>query len=272
MQGRPIMSRGIHAEWLIVFGVLVCGAPVSDAYPNAVQAPTPDLAVDSPRIDQPLGLESDSQHFAPPAANVVTASVGDPSQARVVISSEPFGLPSSPAPAGGFSAKWAELQSRLDAEQNVIAGCRSGQGDCPSAARKFLHIVEAGQHRQGRAQLGEINRAINLTIRPVSDLSQYGLDDYWASPLATLSSGGGDCEDYAIAKYVALQEAGVTPEDLRLVIVRDLRRQAIHAVVAVHRDGEWLLLDNRTLVMLDADEARDYYPLFVLDHRGVRAF
>lgn len=265
------MLRSIDAGWLFVFGVLICSTPISEARPNAGPAPMQSLAVDS-RTDTPLGLESEAQPPALPMSNVVTASVGDPFQARDVVSSEPFGLPSSPAPAGAFSAKWAELQSRLDAEQNVLAGCRSGQGVCPSAAHEFLHIVEAGRHRQGRAQLGEINRAINLSIRPVSDLSQYGVDDYWASPLATLSSGGGDCEDYAIAKYVALQEAGVMPDDLRLVIVRDLRRQATHAVVAVHRDGEWLLLDNRTLVMLDADVARDYYPLFVLDHRGVRAF
>ena len=95
--------------------------------------------------------------------------------------------------------------------------------------------------------------------------------DYWASPLETLTSHAGDCEDYAIAKYVALQAAGVAPDDLRLVIVRDLRHQATHAVLAVHQDGEWLLLDNRTLVMVSANEVRGYLPLYVLDQGGVRA-
>jgi hypothetical protein len=107
--------------------------------------------------------------------------------------------------------------------------------------------------------------------KPVSDIQQYGLDDYWASPLEMLTSHAGDCEDYAIAKYVALQAAGLAPDDLRLVIVRDLRHQATHAVLAVHQDGEWLLLDNRTLVMVSANEVRGYLPLYVLDQGGVRA-
>jgi predicted transglutaminase-like cysteine proteinase len=55
------------------------------------------------------------------------------------------------------------------------------------------------------------------------------------------------------------------------VIVRDLRHQATHAVLAVHQDGEWLLLDNRTLVIVNANEVRGYLPVYVLDQGGVRA-
>ena len=143
---------------------------------------------------------------------------------------------------------------------SILAGCRSGENPCPAAAREFLNIIEAGRERQGRARLGEINRAINLHVKPVSDIQQYGFDDYWASPLEMLTSHGGDCEDYAIAKYVALQAAGIAPVDLRLVIVLDVRHQATHAVLAVHQDGEWLLLDNRTLVMASANEVRATCP------------
>ena len=82
------------------------------------------------------------------------------------------------------------------------------------AALKFLDIVDAARLREGRARLGEINRAINLAIRPISDLAQHGQIDVWTSPLATLARGGGDCEDYAIAKFVALRRAGIAPDDL----------------------------------------------------------
>jgi predicted transglutaminase-like cysteine proteinase len=117
--------------------------------------------------------------------------------------------------------------------------------------------------------LGEINRAINLRIKPVSDLAQYGVADFWSAPLATLSTAAGDCEDYAILKYVALREIGIEPDDLQLVIVHDIKRDTAHAVVAVRLDEEWLILDNRTLVLVNTQESQ-YYPLFVLDHRGVR--
>jgi len=74
----------------------------------------------------------------------------------------------------------------------------------------------------------------------MSDLAQYGVEDYWASPLESLSSGAGDCEDYAIAKYVALEESGIASADLQLEIVRDVEHQATHAVVEVRYKDEWL--------------------------------
>jgi predicted transglutaminase-like cysteine proteinase len=266
------MSRRVPTEWFIIFGALIFGAPVSDASPNSVAPQLQAVIVETPRVDATIGLEIVPPQAAPSVPNVVTASLGNPAVKPSEIMSEPFGLPTSPVSKGMFATKWAELQARLDAEQTVLTACRSGQGVCPPAAREFLHIIDSSRHREGRAQLGEINRAINLRVRPVSDMAQYGVDDYWASPIETLSRGGGDCEDYAIAKYVALMEVGVAPDDLRLVIVRDLRRQAIHAVVAVYRDGEWVLMDNRTLILVDADAAPDYSPLYVLDHQGVRAF
>ena len=106
----------------------------------------------------------------------------------------------------------------------------------------------------------------------MSDLAQYGVEDYWAAPLESLSSGAGDCEDYAIAKYVALEESGIAADDLQLEIVRDLDHQVTHAVVAAHYKNEWLILDNRTLMIVNAEETSRYYPLFVLDREGVRTF
>jgi predicted transglutaminase-like cysteine proteinase len=168
-----------------------------------------------------------------------------------------------------ISAKWADLQSRIQSEQETLAACRADSAKCPRAARQFLQIVELGRQRQGRARLAEINRAVNFSIRPVSDWTQYGVADLWSSPLVTLSAGAGDCEDYAVLKYVALREAGIAPNDLRLLIVYDPRRRTNHAVVAVHLDEEWLILDSHTLIMVTSSDARYYRPLFVLDHRRV---
>ncbi len=171
-----------------------------------------------------------------------------------------------------ISAKWADLQSRIQSEQETLAACRAGDTNCPAAARRFLQIVELGRQRQGRARLAEINRAVNFSIRPLSDWAQYGVDDLWSAPLVTLSAGAGDCEDYAVVKYVALREAGIAAEDLRFLIVYHPRRRTNHAVVAVHLGKEWLLLDNSTLIMVNSSDARHYRPLFVLDHRGVGVF
>ena len=132
-----------------------------------------------------------------------------------------------------------------------------------------MDIVAQGRAQTGRARIGVINRAINLSIRPMSDLAQWGVTDRWSAPLVTLTTGRGDCEDYAIAKYVALLQAGVAAQDVRLVIMRDLASGVDHAVVAARLDGDWVILDNRWLVLVKDSEMRRVIPLFVLDETGV---
>jgi predicted transglutaminase-like cysteine proteinase len=91
-----------------------------------------------------------------------------------------------------------------------------------------------------------------------ADLEQHGVMDLWTAPLAALSAGRGDCEDYAIAKYVALREAGVSAGDLRFVIVHDVRLKQDHAVVAARLDDRWLVLDNTRLPLLEEGELPHY--------------
>jgi hypothetical protein len=54
-------------------------------------------------------------------------------------------------------------------------------------------------------------------------------------------TGRGDCEDYAVAKSVALRAAGIAEDDVRLVIVRNLGVGDDHAVVAARLDGSWII-------------------------------
>jgi predicted transglutaminase-like cysteine proteinase len=188
-------------------------------------------------------------------------------------SAEPFGLFVSHLAGGGLVTKWQGVQRRLDDEMVQLALCEGDPDRCASpAALQFLAIVDTAKARDGRARLGEINRAINLAIRPMADLEQYGEIDVWSSPLATLSRGAGDCEDYAIAKFIALQRAGISADDLRIVIMRDTIRGEEHAVAAVRLDGHWLTLDNRRMAMVEDAFVRNYRPSFVLDRDGVRRY
>jgi predicted transglutaminase-like cysteine proteinase len=190
-----------------------------------------------------------------------------------VDSGEPFGLYTMPVYGGGVRAKWLGVEKKLDDERVQLALCDGDREHCVSdAALKFLSIVDAGRQREGRARLGEINRAINLSIRPVDDLVQYGEVDVWSSPLVTFYHGAGDCEDYAIAKYVALRMAGIAAEDLRIVVMVDTFRHEGHAVATVRLDGHWLILDNRRTAMIEDSYLRNYRPLFVIDDTGVSKF
>ncbi|MGY3236326.1 MULTISPECIES: transglutaminase-like cysteine peptidase [unclassified Bradyrhizobium] len=181
-------------------------------------------------------------------------------------SAEPFGLFAFAVSSGGLRQKWFALKEQLDDDMVQLALCDGDRDHCASpAALKLLAIVDQVRTRDGRARLGETNRAINLAIRAESD----GVEDIWSSPLATFARGAGDCEDYAIAKVAALRLAGVADEDLRIVVVRDARAGEEHAVVAARLDGHWLMLDNRRMAMVADDEARSYQPLFVLYQSAV---
>jgi predicted transglutaminase-like cysteine proteinase len=209
-----------------------------------------------------------------PAAPVSAGTLLSPGPATLIRkSAEPFGLSASSLTYGGLYDKWQGVQRRLEDELVQLALCEGDPDRCASpAALKFLAIVDAGRLRQGRARLGEINRAINLAIHPVSDLAQYGEIDVWSSPLVTFTNGTGDCEDYAIAKFVALRQAGISPEDLRIVIMRDTIRGEDHAVAAARLDGHWLTLDNRRMAMVEDADVRNYRPLFVIDQYGVMQY
>src|SRR5437899_3702154 len=188
-------------------------------------------------------------------------------------SDEPFGLSTAPVTQGAVLEKWLNVAREVDDERLVLRMCEENRASCQSrAALEFLAIVDSGRALEGRARLGTINRAINLILKPVSDLALYGAEDVWSPPLATLAIGAGDCEDYAIAKYVALQEAGVSPDDLRIVVLRDDIREEDHAVVAARLDGTWLMLDNRHMAMIDDHHLRDYHPAFLIDHDGVKRY
>ena len=209
-----------------------------------------------------------------PAADL-TAGTLDSSGSSELIgrSAEPFGLFASTLLAGALQEKWLGVERKLDDERVQLALCDGDRDRCASpAALQFLAIVDNARAREGRARLGEINRAINLAIRPMSDLAQYGEIDVWSSPLVTFAHGAGDCEDYAIAKFVALRLAGIPADDLRIVIMRDTINGEDHAVAAARLDGNWLMLDNRRMAMVEDTYVRNYRPLFVIDQYAVMRY
>jgi predicted transglutaminase-like cysteine proteinase len=114
--------------------------------------------------------------------------------------------------------------------------------------------------------IGHLNRAINLAIARTRQ------DVAWLPPLTALGRPG-DCKSYAMAKYLALGEAGIAMTDRRLVIVRLKTAPSEKHLVVIVRDGDrWLILDNRTNALVDSAAAHLYQPLQEFDANGVRDF
>jgi predicted transglutaminase-like cysteine proteinase len=200
---------------------------------------------------------------APPHTGQQDGTTGNTRQGMPI-----FGMETEPVD-GDVAAKWRVVAFDIDAEQQVLARCRSGEA-CPVAARSLMDIVAEGAGRVGLARVGFINRAVDLAIAPASDKAQWGVADHWSPPFETLKTQRGDCEDYAIVKYLALLEAGLSRDDVKVVILRNLLPNEDHAVVAARVDGKWLILDNLRLALVRDTEMVGSIPKFVLDEHGVR--
>src|SRR5260370_16282353 len=128
-----------------------------------------------------------------PAPDLAAGTLLSPGPAALVKkSAEPFGLFASVLSGGGLREKWLDVERKLDDERVQLALCDGDRDRCVSpAALQLLAIVDNARAREGRARLGEINRAINLAIRPMSDLPQYGAIHVGRSPLVTFAKGAG---------------------------------------------------------------------------------
>ena len=112
-------------------------------------------------------------------------------------------------------------------------------------------------------QIAAVNQFVNQ-IDYVEDEQNYGVGDYWASPLEFFRNSG-DCEDFAIAKYVAFRRLGYSDDQVRVWVVHDVQRRVDHAVLTVAIDGRTFVLDSLTDQILDAESVNRYAPIYSIN-------
>ena len=119
-------------------------------------------------------------------------------------------------------------------------------------------------------KLASINRFFNA-VPFIDDISHWQKSDYWATPVEFLSTNGGDCEDFTIAKYFSLRVLGVPQEKMRLMYVKALRLNQAHMVLAYFpADGAVpLILDNINKRILPASQRRDLVPVYSFNGDGL---
>jgi predicted transglutaminase-like cysteine proteinase len=118
-------------------------------------------------------------------------------------------------------------------------------------------------------QLREVNDFFNQ-LQFSTDLNHWQQEDYWATPIETLASNGGDCEDFAIAKYFTLRQLGVSANQMRITYVKALRLNEPHMVLTYYPDdGEPLVLDILIPEMLPASKRTDLQPVYSFNAEGL---
>ncbi|HIF09731.1 MAG TPA: hypothetical protein EYQ81_07710, partial [Sneathiellales bacterium] len=169
--------------------------------------------------------------------------------------------------------KWRSALKRYSIEKNK----KQKKKSCTS---KRLNICNYGQwgkflkSLQGKDKLTQI-RAVNYRMNKakyITDKNNWGRKDYWATP-AEFMANFGDCEDYAIIKYLSLKLLGFKESEVRVVAVKDLNLKVGHAVTVVFwkdpKTGKkrTLLLDNQIKKVVDARAVRHYQPVFSINSK-----
>lgn len=118
----------------------------------------------------------------------------------------------------------------------------------------------------------KVNQIINQSVAFHYDYDLYKKEDYWASPEETISKGG-DCEDIALLKVMALYMLGIEPEKLNLMMgyVNDMGKVIKHAVLALEIDNDIVILNNLNN-RLQNHNKNLFFPLYSIDTNGIVAF
>lgn len=147
-----------------------------------------------------------------------------------------------------------------DEEQAIVR--RIKQAYTKQAAMRvtaWRQLLKASRQQEELEQLKLVNDFFNQ-LQFLDDIEIWGREDYWATPLEFLGAGGGDCEEFSIAKYLSLRELGVDDKKLRLIYVKALTLNQFHMVLAYYPTPSAvpLLLDNLTADILQASQRLIY--------------
>lgn len=111
--------------------------------------------------------------------------------------------------------------------------------------------------------LKKVNDFFNRLLY-VSETPLQGSADVWLTPYEFLAAGGGDCEDFAIAKYFTLVAMGIPEKKLRITYVTIPAQNKAHMVLTYYpsSDAEPFILDNLTEKILPASQRSDLVPVY----------
>jgi len=155
-------------------------------------------------------------------------------------------------------------------DENVIQQAEKQYG--ASARKRLLAWQELMRTHDSDVlnTLKKVNHFFNV-IPFVSDATHWGVEDYWATPIEFLASNGGDCEDFATAKYFTLTALGVSEKRLTLTYVKALRLGQTHLVLAYYPapDEEPLVLDNLVDTIELSSRRTDLLPVYSFNASGL---
>jgi predicted transglutaminase-like cysteine proteinase len=149
-----------------------------------------------------------------------------------------------------------------------------------ATVRAWRSMIAETRTQPDTVKLRRTNDFINNRILFEDDIVVWRKIDYWATPLELFGKQAGDCEDFAIAKYITLLLLDIPMEKLRLVYARARvsgvsstsgKQTQAHMVLSYFAtpSTEPLVLDNLTDEIRPANRRPDLFPVFSFNHAGL---
>ena len=134
----------------------------------------------------------------------------------------------------------------------------------------WQRIVEENQQKTELEKLTIVNNFFNKNGF-VSDSIHWKKTDYWATPIEFLSTKAGDCEDFAIAKYITLIALKIENDKLRITYVKASSINQAHMVLTYYESPEStpLILDNLVSTVQRATNRPDLTPVYSFNGEGL---
>jgi len=175
-----------------------------------------------------------------------------------------FGYRAQPQANLSDLSAWSSFSRRHRQQDMAAAPCLSAG---PQGCRlyEWYNLLRQLEGRPREEQMQAVNRFANRMPYRLDQVN-YGREDYWASVSQFLSRSG-DCEDYALTKYLSLRHLGFPASQLRVAIVQDTSLDTPHAVLAVELAGDTLILDNQSDQILSHHHLIHYVPLYSLNEQ-----
>lgn len=174
----------------------------------------------------------------------------------------------------GTFKKWTGVLGRIEIEREIERRPCTASGFNRCHLHQWRAFLNGLRGMDRLRQLRAVNRFANRW-RYVEDIVNYGIIDYWATPRQFFNRNG-DCEDYAIVKYMSLRYLGWSARSLRVVVLQDDNLRVAHAVLAAYVGGRALILDNQIKQVIDHRRVFHYRPIYSLNeiawwfHRPIR--
>ncbi len=163
--------------------------------------------------------------------------------------------------------KWIKVLDKKTEELETFSHkCTSESKAFYCNIKDWRNFVDTLKGKTKPEQINAVNSYVNAH-KYILDINNWGVTDYWESPGEFLFRNG-DCEDFAIIKYLSLKQLGFDVNDLRVVVLMDNNLGVYHSVLATYIGDDIYILDNQLFNVTRSTNILHYNPVYSINEKS----